>query len=243
VIAASLGYPRIDDLDDEQVAAIRRAHLLLAMFNALQPGVFALSGWDLVGAVTLDPTLVEALLSTGDTRWIHRSAYDLMDYQPGADRSASLMPRGVSLYGALPQQLADPDSFVSGLAEILRIRKQYKIATSSQVDVPQPSNKAMLVMVHRIGDDPNDPHDDHLANHQVTVLNFSEATIFGHVRSDHLQPSSVVVDMFTNEIIGEVDDLNTFSVALSGFEGMSLLIRPRLPEDAEVGVPDFREQT
>ena len=24
------------------------------MFNALQPGVFALSGWDLVGALTLD---------------------------------------------------------------------------------------------------------------------------------------------------------------------------------------------
>ena len=32
---------------------VRRAHLLLAMFNALQPGVFALSGWDLVGALPI----------------------------------------------------------------------------------------------------------------------------------------------------------------------------------------------
>ena len=32
------------------------------MFNALQPGVFALSGWDLVGALTLERKQVAALL-------------------------------------------------------------------------------------------------------------------------------------------------------------------------------------
>ena len=42
------------DLDTiEDIDRIRRAHLLLAMFNALQPGVFALSGWDLCGMLTL----------------------------------------------------------------------------------------------------------------------------------------------------------------------------------------------
>ena len=48
---------------DEQVEQIKQAHLLLAMFNALQPGVFALSGWDLVGALTLDRKQVGWLLS------------------------------------------------------------------------------------------------------------------------------------------------------------------------------------
>ena len=38
----------IDNLSVDQVESIRQAHLLLAMFNAWQPGVFALSGWDLV---------------------------------------------------------------------------------------------------------------------------------------------------------------------------------------------------
>jgi hypothetical protein len=54
IIAASLGFPSVTDLTSEQVEQIKRRHLLLAMFNALQPGVFALSGWDLVGALTLD---------------------------------------------------------------------------------------------------------------------------------------------------------------------------------------------
>jgi trehalose synthase len=233
VIAAALGYTSIDDLDEEQVEQIRRAHLLLAMFNALQPGVFALSGWDLVGMLTLDRKQVAPLLSTGDTRWIHRAAYDLMDYQPDATQSSSLMPRGVSLYGPLPAQLEDPNSFVSQLADVLRIRKAYKIATSTQIDVPQTSTNAMLVMVHQL-EDPDE--------RQVTVLNFADRTVFGHVRSEKLEPSSLVVDMVTDEVIGEIDNLNTFSVALGPFGGKSLLIRPRTQEDEEVGVPDFNEQ-
>ncbi len=54
IIAASLGFTSIAKLTAEQTEQIKQAHLLLAMFNALQPGVFALSGWDLVGALTLD---------------------------------------------------------------------------------------------------------------------------------------------------------------------------------------------
>ena len=42
IIAASLGFTEINKLTDEQVEQIKQAHLLLAMFNALQPGVFAL---------------------------------------------------------------------------------------------------------------------------------------------------------------------------------------------------------
>ena len=46
------------------MAHIQRAHLLLAMYNAMQPGVFALSGWDLVGAA-VDPATVAQLTA----RW------------------------------------------------------------------------------------------------------------------------------------------------------------------------------
>ena len=86
------------------------------MFNALQPGVFALSGWDLVGMLTLDRSQIKALLADGDTRWIHRAAYDLMDYRPAATESTSQMPRGVSLYGSLPAQLQEEGSFARRLA-------------------------------------------------------------------------------------------------------------------------------
>src|SRR3712207_2369440 len=108
IIAATLGISDLDDIDDEATERIKKAHLLLAMFNAWQPGVFALSGWDLCGMLTLEQSKVAPLLATGDTRWIHRSAYDLMGY--GNDHFNG-MPRGRSLYGPLPRQLEDPESF------------------------------------------------------------------------------------------------------------------------------------
>ena len=77
--ASTISTP-IEDID-----RIRRAHLLLAMFNALQPGVFALSGWDLCGMLTLPAAEVAELLRGGDTRWIHRAAHDLMGVNPDGD--------------------------------------------------------------------------------------------------------------------------------------------------------------
>ena len=223
VIAAALGYSRIDNLTDEQMRKIRQAHLLLVMFNALQPGVFSLSGWDLLGMLTIDPDKIAPLLATGDTRWIHRSPYDLMGFQPESLESASGMPKAVSMYGPLPQQLRDPSSFVSQLRRILGLRKRYGIATSSQVDVPEVSNKAMLVMVHRLS---------HPGKHQVTVLNFSADPIVGTISSGHLSPGSAVFDMFTELVIGEVDDLHSFQITLEGHQGRSLFVAEQSASDS-----------
>ena len=213
IIAASLGHTKINKLSPDQVESIKQAHLLLAMFNALQPGVFALSGWDLCGALTLERKQVAPLLSDGDTRWIHRSAYDLMDYRPDARESLSKMPRGTCLYGSLPTQLADDSSFGFRLREILAVRERYQIATAVQLDVPSVSHKAMLVMIHQLTD-----------AEQVTVLNFGAEPISGTVRSDHLVPASALVDMFTNLEAGEVDDLGSFQISLGPHEGRSLLV-------------------
>ena len=117
-------------------------HLLLAMFNALQPGVFALSGWDLTGMLTVDAAEVADLIADGDTRWINRGAHDLRGVNPEATRSEGGMPRGRSLYGTLSEQLADPRSFASRLRRIIDVRRRYGIATATQIDVPDVSHRA-----------------------------------------------------------------------------------------------------
>ena len=222
IIAAALGYTGITNLSQAQIQKIKQAHLLLAMFNAWQPGVFALSGWDLCGMLTLERSKVSQLLASGDTRWIHRAAYDLMDYRPEATASPSKMPRGASLYGSLPQQLRDPNSFASRLREILAVRARYGIATSVQVEVPEVSDKAMLVMVHRL----------HTRQVQVTVLNFSGQPIAGSVKSQHLAPGAAVIDMVTDQVIAEVDHDHTFPVWLEPHQGLSL-VTPAPPQDGQ----------
>ena len=215
VIAAVLGVTDLADVDEPGARQIMRVHLLLAMFNALQPGVFAMSGWDLCGMLTLAPDQVGELLEHGDTRWVHRAAHDLMGVHPTATRSASGMPRGRSLYGAIPEQLADETSFLRQLQAILAVRRHYGIAISQQVDVPDVSHRGLLVLVHQL------PHPEQL---HVGVLNFGAEPVTATVRSEHLHPGGAVSDMFNDQPVATVDDLRSFTVDLEPHQGHSLLV-------------------
>ena len=213
LIAATLNFD-LDALEPSQLERIKRAHLLLAMFNALQPGVFALSGWDLAGMVPIKAELIPELLGDGDTRWLHRPAHDLLGVDPGARFSRAGLPRTVSLYGPLTDQLGDPNSFASQLTGLLDLRRAGGLAVATQLDIPDVSNRGMLVLVHRLPD-------GHI---QVTVLNFSSEPVAGSVYSEYLPPRAGVFDMASGLELADVDDLHRFGVSLGGHRGMSLRI-------------------
>lgn len=222
VIAASQGINDLSEVGDAEVRRIRDAHLLLCMYNAWQPGVFALSGWDLVGALPLDREQVKQLISTGDTRWIERGAYDLMGSNPEATDSAAGMPKARSLYGTLPEQLASKTSFASRLAEVLKVRKRNGISTAQLLDVPSVANKSLLVMVNRL----------EIGAIQVTALNFGGEKITARVQSDHL-PAGRVFDLVTRRKVDVIDDLGGFSVTLPPYGGTALIVREPQPAKQE----------
>jgi trehalose synthase len=212
VAAAALGYRDLDSLSDVDIARIQQVHLLLAMYNAWQPGVFALSGWDLCGALTLNPTDISSLLADGDTRWINRGAHDLMGFSPGNSRSAAGIPRSRALYGPISDQLKRKDSFASRLRDILAVRAKSGIATATQIDVPEVPAHSILVMIHELA----------RGSIQVTALNFGNEPVAGSVRSETLIPGAIVTDMSSGEQIGDVDNLGAFGVALGAYQGMAL---------------------
>jgi maltose alpha-D-glucosyltransferase/alpha-amylase len=216
IIAATQGIADPATATDQQVDEIRRGHLLLAMYNALQPGVFALSGWDLAGSVTLDPAQVRGLIRNGDTRWIHRGAHDLMGSNPLAIDSTSGMPKARSLYGSLPEQLADPTSFARRLGRVLAVRKQLGIATGALLEVPEVADPAVLVMVNWTA----------RGLIQLTVLNFSGADLVAEIASDHLDPGCAVVDGLDEGYRAVVDTDRHLSVALAGYQGRALVVEP-----------------
>ena len=186
--------------------------------------------------LTIDAARVADLIADGDTRWLNRGAHDLLGLNPNAARSEGGLPRARSLYGTLADQLRNRRSFAGQLRRIIDIRRRYGIATAAQIDIPGVSNKAMLVMVHRLDS----------GEHQVTVLNFSGEPIVGTVRSDHLTPGAEVIDMFTDDRLGLVDDLNSFSVALEAYQGSGVAAaaasdrgRPAAP-DGELSTASWR---
>jgi trehalose synthase len=212
--AAALGIRDLVQIDDVQAAAIQRAHLLLAMYNALQPGVFALSGWDLVGALTLPADAVAPLLADGDTRWINRGAYDLMGVDPTATHSQAGLPKARALYGTLPDQLRNPNSFASQLRHLLAVRARFRIYESRQIAVPDVRSPGLLVMVHELPD---------RLGLEITALNFATQPV-QEVITLPAAANLAVRELLQDVDAGAFDEHGRFLVQLQGHTGNAYLV-------------------
>lgn len=214
IITAALGIRDLDAITPADIQQIKQIHLLLVMYNAMQPGVFALSGWDLVGALPLPAEQVEHLMGDGDTRWIHRGAYDLVDLNPEASLSAGLMPRSKSLYGSLPVQMQDSDSFASQLQRILSARRAYDIAASRQILVPDVEHPGLLIMVHELPAGKGT---------QITALNFGATAITETLHLPNIAPGPVV-DIINERVEGDLTPEGEFTIVLDAYEGLALRV-------------------
>lgn len=214
VIAAALKIRDLQALTEEQRRQIQRVHLLLVMYNAFQPGVFALSGWDLVGALPLPHEAVAALMAEGDTRWIERGAYDLINVSPDAVASQAGLPKAPTLYGPIDEQLKHPDSFASQLRNLLAVRQASGLYASRQILVPEVTSAGLLVMVHELPDG---------KGIQVTALNFGAASLDETIMLPNVKPGPVV-DMVNETNEDDVSDAGELRIRLDAYEGKSLRI-------------------
>ena len=219
IITAALGIRDLEAITPADIEQIRRIHVLLVMYNAMQPGVFALSGWDLVGALPLAADAVAHLMGDGDTRWIHRGAYDLVDLNPDAELSAGQMPRAQTLYGSLNSQLQDPDSFASQLQKILAVRNAYGIAASRQILVPDVEHPGLLIMVHELPAGKGT---------QITALNFGSTALTETLHLPDIAPGPVV-DIINERVEGDLTAEGEFTITLDAYEGLALRVVSHSP--------------
>ena len=184
------------------------------MFNAWQPGVFALSGWDLCGALTLDPAMLGDLVADGDTRWIHRGAYDLMNYRPDGGEQPSALPRAACLYGPLPAQLADPDlvrvaaaAHPSGPREVRDLDRD---TTRHRRDLRQGACWRWSTRWKAGGSKPP-------CSTSRAGLSAADVT------SQFLPPGAVVSDVSGSSDLARVDRTHSFTVPMHPHQGRSLV--------------------
>jgi maltose alpha-D-glucosyltransferase/alpha-amylase len=206
----------------DQVEQIRRGHLLLALANAMQPGVFSLSSWDLVGALPIDEEAVAKWTEGGDFRWVNRGGVDLMGANPEAKTSAYGLPRAQALYGPLPQQLRDPNSFASRLKRVLAARKECRIAEGELLAVPEVKNPGVCLLVLRL------PERDAFA---VTALNFSRSAAEEEIDLTAVPGATAeklrgrrVVDAVEGKPDGTVTDRGRLTVSLAALSGKTLVM-------------------
>ena len=186
-----MGIRDLQALTDEQKRQIQRVHLLLVMYNAFQPGVFALSGWDLVGALPLPHDAVGALIADGDTRWIDRGAYDLVNVNPGAHGLGGGLAEGSDALRSDQRTARAARLIRQPIAEDARRPASQRLYASHQILVPDVKSPGLLAMVHELPDG---------KGIQVTALNFGATPIDETIVLPNVRPGPVV-DMIneTNE--------------------------------------------
>lgn len=106
---------------EKEAEKIQKAHLLLAVAYAMQPGAFAFSLSDLVGALPEEATSIDLL---------------------GANPKA--------LYPSLPVQAKSPSSFTSQLAKMLEVRKKWSLAKGKVLEVSPVRNKSSLILLQEL---------------------------------------------------------------------------------------------
>ena len=187
------------------------------MFNAMQPGVFALRlGSGRRPAAGAEQ--VEHLMGDGDTRWINRGGYDLADLAPGGVGLRRRPAQGRSLYGSLAEQLQRPGSFACQLKRILSVRQACDIAASKQILIPDVQAPGLLVMVHEL------PAGKGV---QLTALNFSAEP----VRRDHLPARRGARPGWTSftSVEGDLTDNCELQINLDPYEGLALRVVSAAP--------------
>jgi trehalose synthase len=208
--AASLEIPDPYNMTPSQKSQVRQLHLLAATFNAMQPGVFALSGWDLVGALPVEPESLGPWMADGDYRWTNRGAFDLMGVNPSATASLSGLPKALAIYGTLPEQLGDPDSFVSQLKRLLRVRKESQIAFSKLISVPEVGNRGVVVMLFQRPES---------LDWIITALNFGRESVYETISLPEIAGKSTRLIFSTHREEAK-------SIHISDKGGFSLNLRP-----------------
>jgi trehalose synthase len=228
-LAASLGIRDLGQITPEQVKEIRRGHLLIAFANAMQPGVFSLSGWDLVGALPLPRQSVEERMKGGDYRWINRGGVDLMGVNAEARTSSPGLPRARALYGPLPEQLKDPDSFASQLKRMLAARKEYRVDEGELIAVPEVKDSALCCLLMRI------PGKPAMA---ITALNFGQKRVHEQIDLRKIKEVKAsefagrsAVNSVTQEAEGKVSSEGVLNIELDGWSGKTLIIYQQMKRE------------
>ena len=131
-------------------------------------------------------------------------------------KSSAGLPRTQALYGALPEQLQRAGSFAWQLKKMLRVRAEYRINESEQIDVPAVKARGLLVMVHRLAAG---------RGTQVTATNFGRTAVRETVTIKTAPPAGAVRDLLDDKALGTLGPGGQLPLALGPHEGLVLLIR------------------
>ena len=152
---------------------------------------------------------------------------DLIGDESRRDQSAFGLPKAKTLYGPLPEQLRDPESFASQIKLMLAARKQHRIHEGKIISVPNSGKPGVALLVMTL------PDNGGLA---ITALNYGRTAT--SVKVDLTQfsasiPAASVAGQSARDIVrehdaGVVTGSGQLNIDIGDLSGRTLVIRRRI---------------
>lgn len=146
-------------------------------YNAMQPGIFQISAWDLLGAISTNEQLINHKIADGDLRWLCRSGFDLLD-RISKEESKYLDPSVLKCYpvfGSLQDQINDENSFVHRVMQILQLRMRLNIAGYNYLfNITDSNEPGLSLAVYSDQELAVAKREESLVNILIVACNFSD---------------------------------------------------------------------
>jgi len=138
----------------QNIEYIQQGMQALAVLNAMQPGIFMISMWDLLGSWQLlpeDPRIQKWINEDGDPRWLNRPAYDTLKNTSEQFSKAGL-PKAFQLFGDLKTQLNKPNSYANKITQIITLRSKLNVAKGRLINLVSMASNSGVGMVEQLPD-------------------------------------------------------------------------------------------
>ncbi len=205
LLASCLKICDLQNLSNFQKEQLKKLHLLFSFFSAMQPGVFSLSMWDLVGALPL------CKQENPSNAKIGKGA---LSFLPEEGSSYSSTIQASTLYPPLTCQAKDKNSFIQKLKAILKVRNAYHIERATFLGPVKMQNPTLFAYLLKL------PSTEYLS---LVVLNFSEEKQEETLTLPELQNVSVI-DLFSRKAEKKSPKEPYFKLEVPPYEGRAFLL-------------------
>ncbi len=148
IATLALGLPQ-NGLSPDASGAVRRGHMLLQFFKAMQPGLWMLDGQDLAGSMPLQGNLLQSR-GNWNKRLAPMGAFPILTSSESFMASVLGIPKAKTLYGPLDAQSYNPSSALSELAELIKLRGSLGIASGEFCGLLPAKGGGLAIVVTRL---------------------------------------------------------------------------------------------
>ncbi|SHN54789.1 hypothetical protein [Desulfovibrio litoralis] len=210
-----------EELKPEIKKEAEKGLFLMNFFKAMQPGIFMVSGQDLVGALPLHWQAMVDHVEEWDEGYATRGAYGLLRTSGSLFVTKNGIARTKTLFSSIDEQVYTQGSMVNRLGGFLKVRSNLGLARAETLGRIETKGEGSVAVLHKLPDN---------GGYFITIANFSRT---GTNETLNLSPfkeqigSIIKAENIEDNTKNPSVNGSQLNVSLGAWQGMAILLKTK----------------